>query len=280
MSEDIIVLQQLSKCFVSEQGQVQALQAINLSIRKGEIFGIIGRSGAGKSTLVRCINLLERPSEGRVIVDGQELTALSPAQLRKQRHGIGMIFQGFHLLMQKTALQNVCFPLLITGVPRGEAEKRASALLDEVGLSDKKNAYPAQLSGGQMQRVAIARALATNPKVLLCDEATSALDPETTQSILDLLREINRRHGITIVVITHEMRVVEEICHRVAELKDGLLLRVGSVEEVLGDPSHQTVERLTIGLPQDEETALRVRCYLLSEGVLFEEEGAAIGRSV
>ena len=192
---------------------------------------IDGPSGAGKSTLVRCINLLERPDEGEVIVDGQELLKLSPAQLNRARRSIGMIFQHFNLLMQRTALENICFPLEIAGVPRKKARERARELLKIVDLADKENAYPAQLSGGQKQRIAIARTLASDPKILLCDEATSALDPKTTRDILRLLKDINRRLGITIVVITHEMKVIEEICSRVAILDKGDLAEYGTVED-------------------------------------------------
>ena len=207
----MIELREMSKSFSTKNGMVHALDKINLKIEKGEIFGIIGMSGAGKSTLVRCINLLERPTEGDVLFDGVNLTALPPAELRKARQSMGMIFQQFNLLMQRTALENVCFPLEIAGVKKEEARKRAEELLEIVGLADRKHSYPSQLSGGQKQRVAIARALTTNPKVLLCDEATSALDPNTTRSILELLKDINKRLGITVVVITHEMSVIEEI---------------------------------------------------------------------
>ena len=198
----IIQIKGLNKTFSSDSNTVVALNDITIDIMRGEIFGVIGLSGAGKSTLVRCINLLERPTAGQVIVDGQEMTLLSEKQLRRARQNIGMIFQGFNLLMQRTALDNICFPLELAGVPRKEAIKRAEKLLDTVGLSDKAKAYPSQLSGGQKQRIAIARALANNPKVLLCDEATSALDPTTTQSILALLKQLNQQLGVTVVIIT------------------------------------------------------------------------------
>ena len=201
----IIQIKGLNKTFSSDSNTVVALNDITIDIMRGEIFGVIGLSGAGKSTLVRCINLLERPTAGQVIVDGQEMTLLSEKQLRRARQNIGMIFQGFNLLMQRTALDNICFPLELAGVPRKEAIKRAEKLLDTVGLSDKAKAYPSQLSGGQKQRIAIARALANNPKVLLCDEATSALDPTTTQSILALLKQLNQQLGVTVVIITHEI---------------------------------------------------------------------------
>ena len=212
----MIELKKLSKTFESASGSVEALRDIDLTINDGEIFGIIGLSGAGKSTLVRCINLLERPSAGQVIIDGRDMTALPKAELLKMRRSISMIFQGFNLLEQRSVLKNVCFPLEISGVKKREAEQRAGELLKLVGLEDKADKFPAQLSGGQKQRVAIARALATNPKYLLCDEATSALDPNTTRSILELLRTINQTMGVTIIVITHEMKVIDQICDRVA----------------------------------------------------------------
>lgn len=242
--KEIIRIEGLTKRFTGKSGEVVALKEIDLSINEGEIFGIIGLSGAGKSTLVRCINLLERPTEGRVFVNGQELVSLSKKELRLARRGIGMIFQQFNLLMQSTALENICFPLLLAGVSKKAAEKRALELLEIVGLSDKKNAYPAQLSGGQKQRIAIARALANEPKVLLCDEATSALDPTTTRSILSLLKEINKRLGITIIVITHEMRVVEEICSRVAILDASHVVELGSVRDIFRKPKTAAARRL------------------------------------
>lgn len=241
---EIIRIEGLTKRFSGKNGDVVALENIDLSINEGEIFGIIGLSGAGKSTLVRCINLLERPTEGRVTVAGQELSALKGRQLREARRGIGMIFQQFNLLMQRTALENICFPLLLAGVNRRDAEKRALELLEIVGLAEKRSAYPAQLSGGQKQRVAIARALANEPKVLLCDEATSALDPTTTRSILSLLKGINERLGITVIVITHEMRVVEEICSRVAILDASHVAELGRVEEIFRRPKTAAARRL------------------------------------
>lgn len=241
---EIIRIEGLTKRFSGKNGDVVALENIDLSINEGEIFGIIGLSGAGKSTLVRCINLLERPTEGRVTVAGQELSALKGRQLREARRGIGMIFQQFNLLMQRTALENICFPLLLAGVNRRDAEKRALELLEIVGLAEKRSAYPAQLSGGQKQRVAIARALANEPKVLLCDEATSALDPTITRSILSLLKEINERLGITVIVITHEMRVVEEICSRVAILDASHVAELGRVEEIFRRPKTAAARRL------------------------------------
>ena len=236
MSESIIQIQHLSKTFGDGTEAVHALEDINLDILQGEIFGIIGLSGAGKSTLVRCMNLLERPTSGTVVVDGQNMTELSEKALRLARRKITMIFQSFNLLMQRTCLKNVCFPMEISGVPAAQARRRAAELLEIVGLRDKADAYPAQLSGGQKQRVAIARALASDPKVLLCDEATSALDPQTTQSILRLIRDINQKTGITVVVITHEMAVVKEICHKVAVMDAGRVVEEGSVFDIFSNP--------------------------------------------
>ena len=240
----MIELKHISKTFPTADGVFQALDDINLTIRDGDIFGIVGMSGAGKSTLVRCINLLERPTAGQVVIDGQDLMELSAPQLREKRRSISMIFQQFNLLMQRTCLGNICFPMEIAGVPKGEARTRALEYLDIVGLPDKANAYPAQLSGGQKQRIAIARALASNPKVLLCDEATSALDPTTTRSILKLIQDINRRMGITAVIITHEMAVVEEICSHVAILERGRMVETGTVEEVFSNPKTEAGRRL------------------------------------
>ncbi|MGN1081594.1 MAG: methionine ABC transporter ATP-binding protein, partial [Acutalibacteraceae bacterium] len=232
----MIEIKNLSKTFTTSDNTVEALKNINISINDGDIYGIIGMSGAGKSTLVRCINMLERPTEGSVIIDGQDIGALSDKQLRGVRRNITMIFQGFNLLMQRTCLANVCFPLELAGVKRADAKKRARELLEIVGLPDKAKAYPAQLSGGQQQRIAIARALATDPKVLLCDEATSALDPKTTHSILELIRDINKRLKITVVVITHQMSVIEEICNRVAILDNGEVVEEGDVATVFLHP--------------------------------------------
>ncbi len=240
----IIELKNLNKTFGTGEEAVVALDDINISIYPGEIFGIIGLSGAGKSTLVRCMNLLERPTAGSVIFDGTDITSLSDKALRNIRRSIGMIFQSFNLLMQRTALDNVCFPLEIAGVPKKEARSRARELLRTVGLGDKEKAYPAQLSGGQKQRVAIARALATNPKVILCDEATSALDPTTTQSILALLKELNQRLGVTIVIITHEMKVIEQICNRVAIIDKSHIEEMGPVDEVFRHPRTQAAKKL------------------------------------
>ena len=242
----LIEIKNLCKTFGSGDGAVHALEDVSLSIEAGEIFGIIGLSGAGKSTLVRCMNLLERPTAGSVTVNGAELCRLTGKELRRARRDIGMIFQSFNLLMQRNALANVRFPLELAGVPKREADKRAQELLELVGLGDRAGAYPAQLSGGQKQRVAIARALATNPKVLLCDEATSALDPTTTASILALLQKINRTLGVTVVVITHEMRVVERICSRVAIIADSRIAELGPVQEVFLHPQTEAAKRLVL----------------------------------
>lgn len=240
----IIEIENLGKTFVGRAGEVKALENINLTINEGEIFGVIGLSGAGKSTLVRCINLLEKPTEGSVTVNGENLTSLSQKDLLKARQSIGMIFQGFNLLAQRTALKNICFPMELAGFSKQKARARALELLELVGLSDKANAYPSQLSGGQKQRVAIARALATEPKVLLCDEATSALDPNTTQSILQLLKDINKMLGVTIVIITHEMKVIEQICHRVAVIDHSNIVEIGNVKEVFLKPQSDIAKQL------------------------------------
>ena len=208
----MIKLENIGKTYIKGNHRVEAIKNIDLHIEKGDIFGIIGLSGAGKSTLVRCINFLEKPTSGNVIFDGKNLGLLPHKELLKARQSMGMIFQNFNLLEQRTALKNICYPLEIAGVHKADAQKRAMELLKIVGLEDRANSYPSQLSGGQKQRVAIARALATNPKVLLCDEATSALDPNTTRSILQLLKDINKTMGVTIVIITHEMKVVEQNC--------------------------------------------------------------------
>ncbi len=240
----MIELKHISKVFHTADGDLQALRDVSLTIEDGEIYGIVGMSGAGKSTLVRCINLLERPSEGQVLIDGVDLCDMSNQELLAQRKSIGMIFQQFNLLMQRNCLKNICFPMEIAGVPRAQAYERARELLEIVGLPDKADAYPAQLSGGQRQRIAIARALASNPKILLCDEATSALDPKTTRDILRLIQDINKRTGITVVVITHEMAVVEEICTQVAILEHGEMVESGTVEEVFSHPKTEAGRRL------------------------------------
>ena len=242
--EPIVELRGLSKTFGAGAEQVAALQQVSLAVEPGEIFGIIGLSGAGKSTLVRCINLLERPDEGQVLFHGQDLTAMSTRQLRQVRRKISMIFQSFNLLEQRTALDNICFPLELEGVPKAKAKQRARELLEIVGLPDKARAYPVQLSGGQKQRIAIARALASDPEVLLCDEATSALDPQTTNSILNLLQTISRERGITVILITHQMSVIEQICNRVAILDSGVVAEIGDVEQVFSNPQSAAGRRL------------------------------------
>ena len=242
----MIEIRNLNKTFHTASGPLVALDDISLTINDGEIFGIIGLSGAGKSTLVRCINLLERPTAGQVILDGRDLMQMSRRELLETRRNIGMIFQGFNLLEQRNILRNVCYPLEIAGVKKADAQKRAMELLELVGLADRANAYPAQLSGGQKQRVAIARALATKPKYLLCDEATSALDPNTTQSILDLLKQINQTMGVTIVVITHEMRVIDQICDRVAVIDHSRIAESGSVSRVFSNPQSEIARELIL----------------------------------
>lgn len=253
-SDVIIRLQDLCKTYQSKNTTVYALNKINLEIKRGEIFGIIGMSGAGKSTLVRCINLLEKPTSGDVIFDNQNLTQLSPQKLREARRSMGMIFQQFNLLMQRTALENVCFPMEIAGIKKQEAQKKAAELLDIVGLADRKNSYPSQLSGGQKQRVAIARALATNPKVLLCDEATSALDPNTTRGVLELLKDINKRLGITVVIITHEMSVIEEVCQRVAIIDSSKIAEIGTVEQIFTSPKSDAAKHLIYQEPKKDNS--------------------------
>lgn len=242
----MIEIRHLGKTFYAGGVPVPALTDVSFTVNDGEIFGIIGLSGAGKSTLVRCINLLERPDVGEVFVDGKDLTRLSRRELLQVRQGIGMIFQGYNLLFQRNVLGNVCYPLEIAGWRREKARARATELLELVGLADKAKAYPAQLSGGQKQRVAIARALATSPKVLLCDEATSALDPATTASILTLLKEINRRLGVTLVVITHQMSVIDEICDRVAVLDHSRVAEIGNVSEVFAAPQSAVARELIL----------------------------------
>ncbi|MBQ3077205.1 MAG: ATP-binding cassette domain-containing protein [Clostridia bacterium] len=240
----MIELKDVSRTFDSAEGRVEAVRSVSLTINAGEIYGIIGASGAGKSTLVRCINLLEHPNSGTVTVDGQELTALSPKELRVARKNIGMIFQSFNLMASRTVLDNVAYPLHGRNMSRQQVVDKVRELLRLVELSDKENAYPSQLSGGQKQRVAIARALATDPKVLLCDEATSALDPQTTLSILELLKRVNRELGITVVIITHEMAVIKEICHKVAVMDQGRVIEEGDVFSVFAAPQQLLTRQL------------------------------------
>lgn len=250
----MIEIKNVSKQFNTADGSVEALKNVSLSIADGDIFGIIGMSGAGKSTLVRCINMLEKPTDGSIEIDGVKIEQLSEKQLRDIRRKTTMIFQGFNLLMQRTCLKNVAFPLRLAGKSKKEAYKKSLELLETVGLADKANAYPIQLSGGQQQRVAIARALATEPKVLLCDEATSALDPNTTNSILDLIRDINEKLGITVVIITHQMSVVEKICKNVAILDNGSVAEQGSVSEIFAHPKSKAARKLVF--PEEDADLL------------------------
>ena len=271
--ETMIQIKDVTKTFVGKDNTVEALKGINLDIHKGEIYGIIGMSGAGKSTLVRCLNFLEHPTSGTVLVEGKDLSTLKDSELRKVRTQISMIFQHFNLLMQRTVLDNICFPMEITNTPRKDAVKRARELLEIVGLTQKELAYPAQLSGGQKQRVAIARALATNPKILLCDEATSSLDPTTTKAILALLKEINEKYGITIVIITHEMTVVQEICSHVAIIDEGSLAETGTVEEVFSRPRSKASKKLVFrgeGKPYDEMRGKRCIRIVFSSNSSYE----------
>ena len=248
----MIEIKNLSKTFKTADSSLDALKNVSLTINDGDIYGIIGMSGAGKSTLVRCINMLERPTEGQILIDGVDMGSLSSKQLRDARRNITMIFQGFNLLMQRNCLKNICFPRELEGMKKEAAKKRALELLEIVGLPDKAKAYPAQLSGGQQQRIAIARALATNPKVLLCDEATSALDPNTTHSILNLIRDINKKLGITVIIITHQMSVVEETCNRVAILDNGTVVEQGEVSTVFAHPQSAAAKRLVFPDASDE----------------------------
>ncbi len=270
--ENIIQIKQLSKVFIGKENRVEALRDINLEIHKGEIYGIIGMSGAGKSTLVRCLNYLEKPTQGSVFVEGKDLSEMTDKELRTTRTQIAMIFQHFNLLMQRSVLDNVCFSMEILGIKKQVARKRGLELLEIVGLADKADAYPAQLSGGQKQRVAIARALANNPKILLCDEATSALDPTTTRAILELLKEINEKYGITIVIITHEMAVVQEICSHVAILDAGTLAEAGKVEEIFANPKSQAGKKLFFQMNSSCKISEGKRCIriVFTENSSFE----------
>lgn len=260
MMTPLIDIQNLNKTFKTDSGSFTALNDVSLQINSGEIFGIIGLSGAGKSTLVRCINMLEKPTKGEIFFDGKAMSTLTRAELLATRRQMSMIFQQFNLLMQKTALENICFPLEISGVTKEEARKKARELLKTVDLSEKEKSYPAQLSGGQKQRVAIARALSTNPKVLLCDEATSALDPTTTRSILTLLKDINKKLGITIVIITHEMTVIEEICNRVAIIDASQIAECGLVSDVFIKPKTAAAKRLVIPETKNSENVMGKKC--------------------
>lgn len=255
----MIEIKNVSKTFKVDGKDFEALKNVSLKINDGDIYGIIGMSGAGKSTLVRCINMLESPTSGDIVIDGKSMTALSPSELRKERSKIAMIFQSFNLLMQKNVLKNISFPLELAGVKRADARKKALELLELVGLPDKANAYPAQLSGGQQQRVAIARALASDPKILLCDEATSALDPKTTKSILNLIKEINQKYNITVVIITHAMSVVEEVCNKVAIISDGVVAEEGEVVQVFAHPQSEVAKHLVN--PDYEENQVNLSAY-------------------
>lgn len=245
--EPIIRIVDMVKKFQTKNNVLTALDGINLDIERGEIFGIIGLSGAGKSTLVRCINYLEVPSAGSVIFEGKDLTKVKEKDIRKTRQEMGMIFQSFNLLSQRNIIDNICFPLEIAGVKREEALQKARELLKLVGLSEKEKDYPSMLSGGQKQRVAIARAIATNPKVLLCDEATSALDPNTTKQILELIKDINKKFKITVIVITHEMKVIESVCDRVAIIDNARIAECGKVSDIFADPKSDIGRQLILG---------------------------------
>lgn len=250
----MIVLNQIKKIFNTNSGRVTAVDSVNLSIQKGEIFGIIGYSGAGKSTLIRMLNLLERPTEGTVTIDGKDLTQISSKELRLARQQIGMVFQHFNLLWSRTVFENIAFSLEIAGVKKEEIKPRVLELIQLVGLSGKEDNYPSQLSGGQKQRVGIARALANNPKVLLCDEATSALDPQTTDEILDLLVQINKKYNLTIVLITHEMHVIQKICHHVAIMESGRIVEQGDVLTVFSNPQHPVTERFVKQVASEDDS--------------------------
>ncbi|KMT22411.1 methionine ABC transporter ATP-binding protein [Clostridium cylindrosporum] len=248
----MIEIRGVSKTFKSKENTVEALKDVNIHVNSGDIFGVIGYSGAGKSTLIRIVNLLEKPTSGKVIVDGKNLLSLSKRELRSVRKRIGMIFQNFNLLNSKTVYENVAIPLILEGASKEEIKKRVNDVLDFVGLSDKSSTYPSKLSGGQKQRVGIARALATNPSILLCDEATSALDPKTTKSILELLKRIHSEMGITILIITHEMNVIKDICNKVAVMEDGKVIEQGEVLEVFGSPRHETTKSFVKTVINDE----------------------------
>ena len=260
----MITLSHIEKTYAGADGAVTALKDISLTVAKGEIFGVIGLSGAGKSTLVRCINLLERPTKGSVIVDGLDMMALSDAELRKARKSIGMIFQHFNLLSSATVYDNVAFPLRLSGMAEDAIRAKVEPLLSLVGLDDKAQQYPSQLSGGQKQRVGIARALASEPKVLLCDEATSALDPQTTKAILELIRDINQKLGLTVVIITHEMQVIKDICDKVAVIEDGVIAEQGPVAEVFLNP-RQKITKDFIGVLMGNDLPAELRGVPISE---------------
>lgn len=281
----MIRLDGVTKRFRSAAGERVALDAVDLTVAPGQVFGVVGRSGAGKSTLIRTINLLERPDAGRVTVDGCEMTALAPAELRAARRRIGMIFQHFNLLNAKTVAENVAFPLRLEGRPSAEADRRVAGLLEQLGLSDHARKHPAQLSGGQKQRVGIARALACEPSVLLCDEATSALDPETTDEILTLLDQLNRDLGLTIVLITHQMEVVRRVCDRVAVLKDGRVVEAGATADVFLHPQHAATRAMLAEGEEAFDATLapvggRLAKLTFRGGSTYEPELSRVARSV
>ncbi|MDI7743693.1 methionine ABC transporter ATP-binding protein [Lysinibacillus fusiformis] len=260
----MIELKDISKIYRTKNGEITAVKDVNLSINKGEIFGIIGYSGAGKSTMIRLLNGLEKPSSGTVEVNGQKISSISGTQLRQARQKISMIFQHFNLLWSRTVADNIAFPLEIAGVPKAERAKRVKELIDLVGLSGRENAYPSQLSGGQKQRVGIARALANNPEVLLCDEATSALDPETTDAILELLLDINKRLGLTIVLITHEMHVIRKICRRVAVMEAGRVVETGDVLQVFQNPQAEITKNFVMQVSGTKESKESIEQILVN----------------
>ncbi|HYC73839.1 methionine ABC transporter ATP-binding protein [Brevundimonas sp.] len=281
----MIKLEGVTKRFRSAAGERVALDGVDLTVAAGQVFGVVGRSGAGKSTLIRTINLLERPDAGRVTVDGQEITALAPAELRAARRRIGMIFQHFNLLNAKTIAENVAFPLRLEGRPGAEADRRVAELLERLGLTEHAKKHPAQLSGGQKQRVGIARALATEPKVLLCDEATSALDPETTDEILSLLDKLNRELGLTIVLITHQMEVVRRVCDRVAVMQDGRVVEEGATADVFLHPKHPATQAMLAEGEEAFDASLapaggRLAKLTFRGGSTYEPELSRVARSV
>ncbi|MCF6410399.1 methionine ABC transporter ATP-binding protein [Pseudalkalibacillus salsuginis] len=262
----MITLKNIKKVFHTKDGVVNAVDGVNLTINKGEIFGVIGYSGAGKSTLIRMLNMLEKPTDGSVDINGESLTGFNNKELRIARQNIGMIFQHFNLLWSRTVRENISFPLEISGINKKERIRRVDELIDLVGLSGRGDSYPSQLSGGQKQRVGIARALANNPDVLLCDEATSALDPKTTDSILSLLVDINKKLGLTIVLITHEMHVIRKICNRVAVMEEGRVVEEGPVLEVFKTPKRTITQDFVKQVTEPEETEETIQHLIQKEG--------------
>lgn len=268
----MISIQDLKKVFTLDQTPVTAVDSLSLEIKEGEIFGVIGYSGAGKSTLVRLLNRLEEPTDGSIIIDGKEMTKLKGKNLRQARQEIGMIFQHFNLLWSRTTEENIAFPLEIAGVPKTERKKKVQELIDLVGLQGRETAYPSQLSGGQKQRVGIARALANDPKVLLCDEATSALDPETTNAILDLIVDINKKLGLTIILITHEMHVIRKICNRVAVMEKGKFVEIGNVLDVFSHPKQSVTKKFVeqvMGTPEVEDSIQDIIQHVAKRGKIL-----------